>query len=83
MINYELLAALSQMVPGQPLQLHPPEENRPAIVVHICDEADPVNSLFPNLSTIKIPQTQRPPVKCASSSSESSQSNPSNQSATA
>lgn len=79
MINYELLAALANMVPGQPLQLHPPEEDKPAIFVHICDDygSDPVSSLFPNLavsgmsphtgSGIRIPQTQRPPVKCSAS----------------
>ena len=67
MINYELLAALSNMVPGQPLQLHPPEQDKPAIVVHICDEEDAVASLFPNVSGCKIPQTQRPPVKSAAS----------------
>ena len=85
MINYELLAALSRMVPGQPLELHPPEQDRPAIVVHICDEADPVSSLFPNLNaSTKIPQTQRPPVKCTSSASSACESSqPSNQSATA
>lgn len=77
MINYELLAALSKMVPGQPLELHPPEQDKPAIVVHICedpDTSDPSSLLFPAAApSIRIPQTARPPVK----------SNQSNQSATA
>jgi hypothetical protein len=67
MINYELLEALSRMVPGQPLELHPPDQDKPAIVVHICEDSDPSDHLFPAAAStapsIRIPQTARPPVK--------------------
>lgn len=36
-INYDLLAAIANMAPGEAHELHPPSESHPAIVVHICE----------------------------------------------
>jgi len=38
LINFELLAALSNLAPGQAHTLHPESEDQPGIVVHICCE---------------------------------------------
>ncbi|KAJ8315021.1 hypothetical protein KUTeg_007171 [Tegillarca granosa] len=39
-INYDLIAAVAQLTPGQSHELHPPSENQPAIIVHICEEPE-------------------------------------------
>ncbi|ELU08057.1 hypothetical protein CAPTEDRAFT_181941 [Capitella teleta] len=39
-INYDLLAALANLAPGEAHEVHPPSDKHPGIVVHICE--DPV-----------------------------------------
>uniref|UniRef100_A0A0L8H116 Uncharacterized protein n=1 Tax=Octopus bimaculoides TaxID=37653 RepID=A0A0L8H116_OCTBM len=55
-INYDLLAAVAALSPGEAHELHPPTENQPGIVVHICEEPDE----FKDLAKPKIVQTMCP-----------------------
>ncbi|XP_064602440.1 calcipressin-2-like [Liolophura sinensis] len=40
-VNYDLIAALSKLTPGETHELHPQSSNQPGIVVHLCEEQDP------------------------------------------
>ena len=53
-IDYDLLAALATLAPGESHELHPASESAPGIVVHICEDPDG----FENRP--KIEQTRRP-----------------------
>ncbi|XP_071112744.1 calcipressin-3-like isoform X1 [Haliotis cracherodii] len=55
-INYDLLAAIAQLAPGESHELHPPSESQPGIVVHICEDPEGYND--PNRP--RIVQTRRP-----------------------
>lgn len=37
-INYDLLAAIANLTPGEVHELHPPSDHQPGIVVHVCEE---------------------------------------------
>lgn len=37
-INYDLLAAMASLTPGESHELHPQSESQPGIVVHICED---------------------------------------------
>lgn len=39
-INYDLIAAIANLAPGEAHELHPPSETQPGIVVHICEEEE-------------------------------------------
>lgn len=39
-INYDLLAALAKLAPGQAHEIHPPSKDQPGIVVHICEDPE-------------------------------------------
>ncbi|CAB3369260.1 Hypothetical predicted protein [Cloeon dipterum] len=39
LVNYDLLAAIANLSPGETHELHPPSGGQPGIVVHICEEA--------------------------------------------
>ncbi|CAH1799303.1 unnamed protein product [Owenia fusiformis] len=39
-INYDLLNAVVRLAPGEKHELHPPVDNAPAIVVHICEDPE-------------------------------------------
>ncbi|KAL3884051.1 hypothetical protein ACJMK2_030274 [Sinanodonta woodiana] len=39
-LNLDLLSAVVQLAPGEAHELHPPSENQPAIVVHICEDPE-------------------------------------------
>ncbi|XP_035230303.1 calcipressin-2-like [Stegodyphus dumicola] len=62
-INYDLLAALAKLSPGEAHELHPPSESQPAIVVHVCEDAKI------DAPRLKIAQTRRPDSVDSSSSS--------------
>jgi hypothetical protein len=74
MLDIELLNALSKLSPGQAHELHPPTEDHPAIVVHICEDVDSslsvsssndqnVQDLADSFGAkVKIQQTKRPPT---------------------
>lgn len=53
-IDYDLLAALANLAPGESHELHPASDSAPGIVVHICEDPDG----FENRP--KIEQTRRP-----------------------
>ncbi|GAB1598614.1 calcipressin-3-like [Argonauta hians] len=55
-INYDLLTAVTALSPGESHELHPPTENQPGIVVHICEEAEG----FPKQGKQKIVPTMCP-----------------------
>ncbi|XP_049804860.1 protein sarah [Schistocerca nitens] len=40
LVNYDLLAAIANLTPGETHELHPPSGDQPGIVVHICEESD-------------------------------------------
>ncbi|XP_050391846.1 calcipressin-1 [Patella vulgata] len=52
-INYDLLAAMAQLAPGQAHELHPATEDQPGIVVHICE--DPKGYKEQNIVQTKCP----------------------------
>ncbi|KAG8185525.1 hypothetical protein JTE90_012862 [Oedothorax gibbosus] len=37
-INYDLLAAIAKLTPGEAHELHPPSKTQPGIVVHVCED---------------------------------------------
>lgn len=55
-INYDLLAALAHLAPGEAHELHAQTDEHPGIIVHICDEPDGFKHKVPIL------QTKRPEV---------------------
>lgn len=57
-INYDLLAALAKLAPGQSHEIHPPSKDQPGIVVHICEDPE---GYIPG--GCNIPQTRCPERK--------------------
>lgn len=54
-INFELIAALSQLSPGETHELHPASESQPGIVVHVCE--DPENyTQHPSMIQTRCPE---------------------------
>ncbi|KAK7494816.1 hypothetical protein BaRGS_00013943 [Batillaria attramentaria] len=39
-LNFELIAALSRLTPGEAHELHPPSASQPSIVVHVCEDPE-------------------------------------------
>lgn len=39
-INFELIAALSRLTPGETHEVHPASPSQPAIVVHVCEDPE-------------------------------------------
>lgn len=39
LVNYDLLAAIANLTPGEAHELHPQQGSQPGIVVHVCEEA--------------------------------------------
>lgn len=39
-INYDLLAAVAELAPGEAHEIHPPSKDQPGIVVHICEDPE-------------------------------------------
>lgn len=37
-LNYDLIHAINKLAPGESHELHPPSNDHPAIVVHICED---------------------------------------------
>ncbi|GIY43609.1 protein sarah [Caerostris darwini] len=62
-INYDLLAALAKLTPGEAHELHPPSRTQPGIVVHVCEDQNTEGR------RLKIVQTRRPDSMDSSSSS--------------
>lgn len=40
LLNYDLIHAINKLAPGEAHELHPPSDEHPAIVVHICEDDD-------------------------------------------
>ncbi|KAL0276175.1 UNVERIFIED_CONTAM: hypothetical protein PYX00_003797 [Menopon gallinae] len=38
LVNYDLLAAIANLTPGEAHELHPQQGSQPGIVVHVCEE---------------------------------------------
>jgi len=53
-INYDLMAAVANLAPGESHELHPPSPCHPAIIVHICEDPEGF------ADRPKILQTRRP-----------------------
>ncbi|KAE8745890.1 hypothetical protein FOCC_FOCC007408 [Frankliniella occidentalis] len=56
LVNYDLLAAISRLTPGDSYQLHAPSDQHPGIVVHVCEE----ESHYKPEKSSRIPQTRCP-----------------------
>ncbi|XP_066998705.1 protein sarah [Anabrus simplex] len=56
LVNYDLLAAIANLTPGETHELHPPSGSQPGIVVHVCEE-----STGPPQPKARIVQTRCPP----------------------
>ncbi|KAK7065240.1 Calcipressin [Halocaridina rubra] len=39
-VNYDLISAVANLAPGESHELHPPMEDKPGIIVHVCEEAE-------------------------------------------
>lgn len=65
-INYDIISALANMVPGEPHELHPPSETQPGIVVHVCEE---VSSSEPKREKPTFIHTPCPGRPCSDESS--------------
>lgn len=39
LVNYDLLAAIANLTPGEAHEIHPPTDSHPGIVVHVCEES--------------------------------------------
>lgn len=88
--NIELLNAITKLTPGQAHELHPPTEDQPGIVVHICEDEqqkqqqqhleelqkqEHLDEMISKFGTqVKIQQTRRPPVYARSASEGSDDS---------
>ncbi|XP_069102085.1 calcipressin-2-like [Argopecten irradians] len=57
-INYDLLAAMANLAPGEAHELHPQTDSQPGIIVHICENEGPVD-LYGDKCP-KLPQTRCP-----------------------
>lgn len=59
-VNYDLISAVANLAPGEAHELHPPIEDKPGIIVHVCEECqicDAQGGARP-----RIIQTRRPPT---------------------
>ncbi|XP_045104354.1 calcipressin-2-like [Portunus trituberculatus] len=59
-VNYDLISAVANLAPGEAHELHPPIEDKPGIIVHVCEECqicDHQGGARP-----RITQTRRPPT---------------------
>lgn len=65
-INYDIIAALASMAPGEAHELHPPSDAQPAIVVHVCEEPAPAGPRAERPSFSRTPCPDRPPPDCSS-----------------
>lgn len=54
LVNYDLLAAIANLTPGEAHEIHPPQGSKPGIVVHVCEEAPPV--VKPRIVHTRCPQ---------------------------
>lgn len=62
-INYDLLSAIAGLAPGESHELHPPSDNQPGIVVHVCNTEEDTtdeDQLLGACSKPKIIPTRRP-----------------------
>ncbi|GLH05310.1 Protein sarah [Gryllus bimaculatus] len=60
LVNYDLLAAIANLTPGETHELHPPSDNQPGIVVQVCEE---VGTPGPGQVRPRIVQTRCPPER--------------------
>ncbi|XP_021364607.1 calcipressin-2-like isoform X2 [Mizuhopecten yessoensis] len=60
-INYDLLAAMASLTPGEAHELHKQTESQPAIIVHICENKE-ASDLYGDKRP-KLPQTRCPERK--------------------
>ncbi|XP_047494410.1 calcipressin-1-like [Penaeus chinensis] len=55
-INYDLIAAVASLAPGESHEIHPPMEDKPGIIVHICEEAENLDGPKPQIIQTRRPQ---------------------------
>ncbi|XP_050531647.1 protein sarah [Daktulosphaira vitifoliae] len=53
LINYDLIAAIASLTPGQPHEIHAPTDTLPGIVLHVAEG-------YGNKNTVTIPHTRLP-----------------------
>ncbi|XP_064628676.1 calcipressin-1-like isoform X2 [Lineus longissimus] len=61
-INYDIISAIANLAPGESHEIHPPSDNHPAIVVHVCEEPNGLRRTVERPKN-KIEQTKRPEMK--------------------
>jgi len=71
-INYDLLSAITKLTPGQSHELHPSLDEKPSIVIHVCEDTDVQSNNQSFATKVKIQQTKRPPVRFSSEGSDDS-----------
>ncbi|KAG8233660.1 hypothetical protein J437_LFUL013706 [Ladona fulva] len=60
LVNYDLLAAIANLTPGETRELHPQSSGQPGIVVHVCEESPLGKVLGSNECKPRIVQTRCP-----------------------
>ncbi|KAG0723667.1 Calcipressin-2 [Chionoecetes opilio] len=58
LVNYDLITAVANLAPGESHELHPPIEDKPGIIVHVCEECQICEQ---GGARPRIIQTRRPP----------------------
>ncbi|XP_013393406.1 calcipressin-1-like [Lingula anatina] len=62
-VNYDLLAAIANLAPGQTHELHAGSAEQPAIVVHVCEDPEGYGTIGRGGARMKIVQTRCPDRK--------------------
>lgn len=60
LVNYDLLAAIANLTPGETHELHPPSGSQPGIVVHVCEESAGTSQGGTSQPKARIMQTRCP-----------------------
>ncbi|XP_053631556.1 calcipressin-1 [Cherax quadricarinatus] len=60
LINYDLISAVVNLVPGEAHELHPAMEDKPGIIVHVCEDSQSTDEEQGGAKRRIVSQTRRP-----------------------